>query len=354
MSNKNLKGFLKPGERVVLREAHLIARKKKTADRIKTISMLDLGFTYSEISSALFLDDSTLRRYYKEFLDSGLDGLLEDNHKPYNGKMDEEQEKILTKAIKENFYHSSVEIVVLIKELFGIDYSPQGLVHTLKRLGFSYKKTKLVPSKADPEKQLDFLAKYNEIKSNLSEKDKIYFLDGVHQLHNAQAGYCWIYKGTEKEVKANTGRNRININGALNVDDKELIFRDDETINAQSTINLLTEIEEKNPDAEKIYLIVDNARYYRNRAVSDHLNGSKIELIFLPPYSPNLNLIERLWKFFKKKVVQDKYYETYDIFRNVCLNFFRNIGEFRSELDSLITENFHIIGNNFCGSSAVN
>jgi transposase len=75
---------------------------------------------------------------------------------------------------------------------------------------------------------------------------------------------------------------------------------------------LLQQIEQQHPAAARIYVICDNARYYYSQLVTEHLSDSKIELIFLPPYAPNLNLIERYWRFFKKNSV-------WQILSNFCL-----------------------------------
>ena len=93
-----------------------------------------------------------------------------------------------------------------------------------------------------------------------------------------------------------------------------------------------------------IYVICDNARYYRSKAVQEYLKNSRIKLVFLPPYAPNLNLIERLWKYFKKKILYNRYYETVDEFRAACEEFFRNPRKYHRELRSLLTENFAIVG----------
>jgi transposase len=66
--------------------------------------------------------------------------------------------------------------------------------------------------------------------------------------------------------------------------------------------------------------------------------------VFLPPYSPNLNLIERYWKFFKKKVLYNRYYEKFNEFKDACERFFRQPRRYLKELRSLLTENFGIIG----------
>ena len=70
-----------------------------------------------------------------------------------------------------------------------------------------------------------------------------------------------------------------------------------------------------------------------------------IELMTLPPYSPNLNLIERLWKFFKKQVLYNRYYETFGQFRNACEGFFANLDQYVPQLKKLLAENSQIIGN---------
>jgi len=100
-----------------------------------------------------------------------------------------------------------------------------------------------------------------------------------------------------------------------------------------------------NPKSTKTHIICDNARYFRSKEVRSFLEDSKIELVFLPPYSPNLNLIERYWKFFKKKILYNSYYDTFWKFKKACIQFFKNWNEYTSELRSLMTENFQITGN---------
>ncbi len=128
-------------------------------------------------------------------------------------------------------------------------------------------------------------------------------MDATHPHHNPVAGYGWIKRGQDREIQSNTGRQRLNINGAINTASLQAIVRYDDTINAQSTIQLFQQIEAHHPTAAWIYIniICDNARYYRSQLINDYLNDSKIKLVFLPPYAPNLNLIERYLKFFKKK-----------------------------------------------------
>ncbi len=212
----------------------------------------------------------------------------------------------------------------------------------LHRLGFSYKKPTHVPGKQAPEKQREFLKEYERIKAEKGENAPIYFADATHPQHNSVPSYGWIMKGKEKELKANCGRQRLNINCAINIETLEPVTGFYDTINAQAAIDLIGKIETKHPDTDTIYIIVDNARYYRSVLLKEKVEGTKIKLIFLPPYSPNLNLIERYWKFFKKKVLNNRYYETFEEFKQACKSFFRKRKKYLPELETLLAENFHI------------
>ena len=339
-----VKKFLSKKEREELRLIHRSLKDKKLADRIKCILLLDQGFTPQEIRKILFFSIRTIERYKKCYDDKGVDGLLTLCYKAYPGKLTPEQEEELKEHLRNNIYLSAKDIAKYIEAKYGVKYTPEGLVIALHRLGFVYKKLKQVPAKADKEKQEEFVEKYEKLKEDLKPTEKIYFMDGVHPQHNSGSCNAWIEKGTDKNLQSNTGRQRVNINGVYSPQDNEIIFRDDNCINAESTINLLETIEAKHPELTNIFIIRDNARYYYNKAVNEYLETSRIVMIPLPTYSPNLNLIERLWRFLKKKVTYGKYYEKYQEFRTAIKDFLANdIYEFEDELNSLMTERFQII-----------
>ena len=141
-----------------------------------------------------------------------------------------------------------------------------------------------------------------------------------------------------------SGRDRININGLLNAHDvTDVILQECPSVNFDSTITLYKAALEKHPEAGSIYIITDNARYYLSKKLREWVGGTKIKQIFLSPYSPNLNLIERLWKFLRKTIINTKFYRTKHEFRDVMLNFFNNIASYRQELESLLTLNFRML-----------
>lgn len=336
-----MESFLKSKERQSLLLAHKSCKNKRYADRIKTILHLDDGQSYETISKWLLLDDSALRDYYQRYVSGGIDALLQDN---YTGGLsflsNKEQEK-LSEHLEKTMYKFSKDIAHYINSTYSVNYTAEGVRLLLKRLGFVYKKTKHLPGKGDLAKQKAFERFYKKHKLRSGKHDGTYFVDGVHPLHNSINCSGWIKKGTEKAIKSNTGRDRLNINGACNIDTKEVIIHEDVTVNAQSTIALFDKIIAHQPKGN-IHIIADNARYYRSKLVSEYIKQQpRINLIFLPPYSPNLNLIERLWRFYKQKILYGEHYKTFKDFKNATLYFFENIADYYNELSTLLKEKFY-------------
>jgi transposase len=338
-----MRDYKLPKEKIVeLERLHRSLRDKRQADRVKTVIALSKGWSAAQIAEILLFDDKTSRKYFERYQQGGVRALLDDNYSGSECKLDERQISELEGYLEEYIFTEAKLVIAYIKKEYKVKYSLSGVTDLLHRLGFSYKKPKHVPGKQDPSKQQIFIKEYEQIKADKGKNDPIYFADATHPQHNSVPSYGWIKKGKEKELKANCGRQRLNINGAINIETLEAVTGFYETINAQSTIDLFAKIEAKHPDADVIHIIVDNARYYRSRMLREHVEGTKIKLIFLPPYSPNLNLIERYWKFFKKKVQNNEYYETFEEFKRACKSFFRKRKKYLPQLQTLLTEKFHI------------
>lgn len=345
-----MKFILTPIERVEIVQLHRSCKQRKHADKLKAILMLDDGFSCVEVGKILLLDDDTVRGYRSDYCNKGAASLLTDKNKGSVSFLNSKQLAALEHHLTEHTYMDSKGIVAWIEKEFKTRYSCSGINELLKRLGFVYKKPVLTPCKANVKKQEEFVREYKELKENLAQEDQIYFVDGVHPQHNSIAHYGWIKKGQTKQLKTNNGRKRTNINGALNLKTKELIYVEDERINSQTMIALLTLILEKQKQG-KIYIVLDNARYYHSLIVKDFIKKHpQIILKFLPPYSPNLNIIERLWKILKKKVVYNKFYLKFDDFRENVIDFLDNEIWINNEFKNTLTDNFQIIKPNFSGS----
>ena len=341
---------LTQGQRAEIRQLHETCKQRKYADKLKSILLLDDGFSCTDVGRILLLDDDTVRKYRDQYLSQGATSLLSDNNKGTSPFLKSEQLGLLESHLTENVYLDSKGIVDWIEKSYGIHYTPSGINALLVRMGFVYKKPVLVPCKADVEKQKVFIEEYQVLKDKLKEEDQIYFMDGVHPQHNSIASYGWIKKGKTKQLKTNNGRKRTNINGALNLATKQVFYVEDERINSQTMVALLLIILQNQKEG-KIYIILDNARYYHSEVVKDFLkNNQRIILKFMPPYSPNLNTIERLWRILKKKVVYNKFYQKFDDFRLAVIAFFENEVWRDKEFENTLTDNFQIIKPNFSGS----
>jgi transposase len=254
--------------------------------------------------------------------------------------------RALDEHLQTQVYPTSADVARYVEQRWGVRYTPSGMTALLHRLGYVYKQPKLQPGKHPPvETQEAFIAKYNDLKANKAEADVIVFMDAMHPQHNPVLGCGWIRRGKTQPIQSNTGRQRLNINGAINIATLQLAYRFDDTIDAVSTMALFDQLQEANPSAPRIIVICDNARYYKCKAVAEYLTTSRIQLDPLPAYSPNLNLIERFWKFFKKQVLYNHYYARFADFREACKTFFADLKLYEPRLRTLLTENFQIIGN---------
>ena len=313
-----------------LRAAHKSAKNKADAYRSNAVILLGTNWTLEEVVDALLLDDETLRNYVKNYKAGGLHQLLERNYKGGQPKLLTEHLEILSQELDDNIYLNTQSICAYVKNQFGEEYSISGMTALLHRMGYVYKKPKLVPANA--------VAQYLEFMKNKKENEAVFFVDAVHPTHNSMAAYGWVKKGQEKSIKSNSARSRLNIHGAMNADTFETtVIVSEENVNADSTIALFQSLEKLYPMALALYLIVDNARYHFSPVVIEYLKNSRIKLIPLPSYSPELNLIERLWKFFKKKVLYNKYYETFAEFKKSCMGFFKNQDNYYDEIQSIMS-----------------
>ena len=207
----------------------------------------------------------------------------------------------------------------------------------------------MIPGKVPAENiQKDFIETLNCLYKAAQHYDDevLLFADPVHQVHNNENDYCWQLKGTAntKTALANTGRRRLNIIGAINaLTLQPVIMLTEENCCTEVMEAFLEEIKGQYPTAKTICIVLDNARYQRAYAVQQKAKELNIELLYLPPYCPNLNLIERLWRFFKKKVMKNKYYETFASFENTVEQFFVNFNDNFEALKTLLSFKFRII-----------
>ena len=201
----------------------------------------------------------------------------------------------------------------------------------------------MLPAKADPEKQKEFLE--HEIQPRLEEAQAgqrvVLFVDAAHFVLAPFLGFLWSV--VRVFIQAPAGRQRFNVLGALNAITHELVtITNDAYITAESVCALLEKIAGLYVGIP-ISIFLDNARYQKCALVREKAKNLNLELCFLPSYSPNLNLIERVWKFVKKKCLYSKYYEKFPAFKTAiskCLD--ETMTTHKSDLASLLTLRFQL------------
>lgn len=327
--------------RQIQREGQHSRRYKK----VTVVLMLHHGFRIRDIELALGIDDNTINRYVKKLNEVGIEKYLKDAYKGKVRMLSADQEHQLVDELKNTLYCDVASIINYVHNHFGVKFSDTGMRTVLHRLGFVYKQTKSVSSKADDLEQQEFLTeKLSPLLEEVIEgKSVIYYSDGCHPTHNTKTGKGWILKGEDFIVDSNSGRQRLNINAAVNATKPEhLVYETTDTINTQSTKRLCQKLLRKHPK-KNIYVVCDNARYNRNKMLTEWAANTRIKFVYLPPYSPNLNIIERLWRLMRKEVINSIYYDTYAKFKIGVTKFLDNSKDYKSELRSLLTLNFRTV-----------
>ena len=172
------------------------------------------------------------------------------------------------------------------------------------------------------------------------------FVDAVHPTHAARPVGCWAPKEQNLAIEQTSGRQRINIHGAIDLETGQTRMIEAETIDAVSTIRLLESIEALYPLLACIHVFLDNARYHHAKLVQEWLSrpGCRIKLHFIPTYCPHLNPIERLWGVMHRNVTHNKCYETCAEFAATTLDFLRDkVPQNWVDLCDSVTDNFRVI-----------
>lgn len=329
-----------------LQDAYKHERDRRLADRIQCIIVFAEGMVLHAVRKVMFVGVKTLKKWIETFRTQGLEGLLTWDYGGQSGRLTDAQWADVEQELDTNFYRRAHEVAAFVRQQFGVEYSDRGMQALLRRKGYRHIKTRLVPGKVDAAKQQEqreFLQEYKALKDELGPNDRVYHVDGVHPTHNVKNTYVWTKKGTRRRIKSHTGRKRYNLLGAYCPDDREYVdVRGTDNVNANTLQTLIDTIRTRHPEAERIILILDNARYNHARLVKEHIKGTVVELKHLPSSSPNLNLIERLWRFLKDKVMT-AYHESFDQFVDAIGAVLDNLDAYTDELQDLMTEKFEIL-----------
>jgi len=340
-------GFLDAETRT---ELTALVRDGKAESRItrraNALLLLDDGLSCEAIAKVLYMDDDTIRYWHELYREKGLKWLAEFGYKGRACEMTAVQQEALAKWVEATLPRTTSAVGEWIEATCGISYTRSAIIKLLKRLGMEYRKPRPLPRKLDPARQAAFIKAYNDLLNHLADDEAVMFTDAVHPTHEARPAGCWAPKGTKVAIAQTSGRERLNIQGAIDLETGRTRMLEVLTVDAVSTIALLTAIMIMYPTKRLIHVFLDNARYHHAKMVQEWLArpGCRIKLHFIPTYCPHLDPIERLWGLMHKNVTHNRCYAKFNDFCNAVLGFLRDeVPKNWPLYCDTVTDNFRII-----------
>lgn len=256
----------------------------------------------------------------------------------------------MKEEVKSGKFHCAKQIQVWIQKTFGRAYSLSGVKALLHRLGCSFHQITGFLFKAQRDKQEEFVHRYEAERPHSGQATRRYFVDACHPVWGLETVYsCWLLKGQRFRLGVGGGRQRFNILGAYCPEDHDYVdYRQaGGTLSAPEVIQLLKRLREKHPHTTNFILYLDNARYQHARMLYEWIDeqkasGVEFVLAHLPGYSPNLNLIERLWKFLRKKALR-QWHDSFEALQAAVSRVLDNLPSYRAELSTLMVDHFHLV-----------
>ena len=336
---KNIK--LITEQKIDLEALHDGSRDGRVRDRIKAVLLRSEGWSTSMIAQALRLHETTIVRHIDDYVSKNKLAPENGGSQPYLSKT--QTDEVVAHLMLQT-YRCSYEIIEHIWITYKISFSISGLNKWLHQHDFSYKYPKGVPHKFDEEKQADFIEEYTELKTQVVD-EPILFMDAMHPTQAKKVSCGWIKKGHDKAIETTGSRTRLNLVGAIDLNNLAAAqVKRYEKVNSETIQHFFTDLRAHNGSDKRIHLILDGAGYHRAQVVKDKANELNIELHYLPPYSPNLNPIERLWKVMNEHVRNNKYFATAKEFRDKIDEFFnQTLPKIGDILESRINDNFQVL-----------
>jgi transposase len=337
---------LTPKQRHDISERRRHAPDRRVYQRLSAVLWSDDGRSREEIALLVGVSTRQVGQWLRIFRNKGPDELCTLHYQGDPGRLRPAPVERLKREIATGAFHNAEQVRNWVEATLGVAYSISGLKDLLRRIGASYHKVSGFFWKADVKKQKRFVRKYRRHKREAGPKTRRYFVDACHPVWGVDLLYsCWLLVGQRFYVGVGNGRKRLNILGAYSPDDHDYVDLrlTKENITGEQFVKLLEALLAKHPDTDKFLLYLDNARYYSKPCVKEWLaRHRQFRLVPLPAYSPNLNLIERLWKFLRKKAL-NRWHVTFEGMQAAVAEVLDRLGDYRDELATLMTERFSIV-----------
>jgi transposase len=308
--------------------------------KMEVVYLKSQGLPHQEICRLTRISENTLRTYLRQYQEGGVERLKQTDWDGPTSELSDHRQTI-EEHFRSNPPRSTAQAAADIERLTGIRRGLTQVRKFLKGMGLKFRKLGMIPAKADADVQRKFLDErlWPRLRQARRLRRVACFVDAAHFVHGAFLGYLWCF--TRLLIRGPSGRKRFNVLGAIDAITRELTtVTNDTTIDATATCELLRKLSARYPGLP-LTLVLDNARYRRCEPVRTLAAELRIELLYLPSYSPNLNLIERLWKFVKKDVLTCRYYGDFARFKAAIIDCLEQVeGKHREAIASLLSLKF--------------
>jgi transposase len=315
--------------------------------KMEVLWLKSCGLGHDDIATYADVSRRTVQRYLGEYREGGLARLRCCQwHQPQSTLA--EHHESLEEYFSKHPVRSAKQAQAVIEQQTGVRRGLSQVRQFLREgLGLRWRQTGAIPVppkktiQEHAQEQAAFLEKKLEPRLEQAREGhrQVYFVDAAHFVFAPFLGCLWCV--ARLFVKAASGRKRYNVLGALDAVTHRLVrVTNLGYINAESVCTLLRAVAEAAVGLP-ITLVLDNARYQKCAVVQELATSLKIELLYLPSYSPNLNLIERLWRFVRVESLNSTYYEKFDDFRTAidgCLDGLSTV--YKAEMETLMTHKF--------------
>jgi transposase len=337
---------LTPQQRQDIGERRRHAPDRRIYQRLSAVLWSDDGRSREEIAELLGISTRQVGQWFRIVRNKGLDQLCTLHYQGDPGRLGPAQVERLKQEIASGVFYNAEQVRTWVHDTLGVAYSISGIKDLLRRIGASYHKVSGFFWKADVQEQKRWVRKHRRHKRQAGPGTRRYFVDACHPVWGVDLLYsCWLLVGQRFHVGVGNGRKRLNILGAYCPDDHDYVDLrlTKENITGEQFVRLLEALRAKHPDTSKFILYLDDARYYGKPCVKQWLAAHReFRLVPVPAYSPNLNRIERLWKFLRKKAL-NRWHVTFEAMQEAVAGVLDRLGDHRDELSTLMTERFAIV-----------
>ena len=321
--------------------AHRLAR------RANALVLLDKGMSCQSVAEVLLLDGDTIRSWYQLYQQDGIEGLASFGHEGGSCRLTVEQQDRLKAWIAETLPRTTRAVGAWIARECGIEYQTRsGLIALLHRIGMEHRKPTAISRKLDPAKQAAFIKGYEALMNQLSADEAVVFVDAAHPTHAVRPVGCWAPKELPVAVEQSSGRDRLNIHGAIDLETGQTIMKDVLTVDALSTDHAV------DGDRGDVSGHAVDPRLSGQCQIPSRETGPGVageagmpdQAAFHPGLLPASQSDRTLWGLMHRHTTHNKCYGSFKDFSIAMLNFLRDDvpRNWRTYCDE-VTDNFRVI-----------